>query len=165
MNARPSDAFIADFPLTEAQRAQLIELYTSKRDPLAGKTREEKTAILEKTSYRDWLTQHWQLDGRAADTFQGRPLDFFARGIDGIAASDAFDTGYPGFAGLGLERDAEASAELDEPYIYHFPDGNASLARLMVRGLIPSVAAGNGMDDIVTARFDYSKLDRPGAAT
>ena len=165
MNARPSDAFIADFPLTEAQRAQLIELYTSKRDPLAGKTREEKTAILEKTSYRDWLTQHWQLDGRAADTFQGRPLDFFALGIDGIAASDAFDTGYPGFAGLGLERDAEASAELDEPYIYHFPDGNASLARLMVRGLIPSVAAGNGMDDIVTARFDYSKLDRPGAAT
>jgi len=34
-----------------------------------------------------------------------------------------------------------------DPYIYHFPDGNASLARLFVREMIPGVAAGRGMDD------------------
>jgi len=54
---------------------------------------------------------------------------------------------------------------MDEPYIYHFPDGNASLARLLVRHLIPGVATGRTMDDIVTANFDYTKLDRPGAFT
>jgi len=45
-----------------------------------------------------------------------------------------------------------------EPYIYHFPDGNASIARLLVRGLIPDSAPGNTMEDIVLAKMDYSKL-------
>lgn len=165
MNARSPEAFIADFPLPAELRTQLVELYTSDRDLLPGQSREEKIALLEKTSYRDWLTRHWRLDERAADTLQGRSLDFFAVGIDAISASDAFDTGYPGFAGLGLVRDEEAAMEMDEPYIYHFPDGNASLARLLVRRLIPGVAAGRTMDDIVTAAFDYSRLDRPGALT
>ncbi len=165
MNARSPEAFIADFPLPTELRTQLVELYTSDRDVLPGLSGEEKVALLDKTSYRDWLTRHWRLDERAADTLQGRSLDFFAVGIDAISASDAFDTGYPGFAGLGLVRDEEAAMEMDEPYIYHFPDGNASLARLLVRRLIPGVAPGRTMDDIVTARFDYAKLDRPGALT
>ena len=46
-----------------------------------------------------------------------------------------------------------------EPYIHHFLDGNASIARLLVRKMIPAAAPGNTMEDIVTARFDYSKLD------
>ncbi|HZI82807.1 MAG TPA: FAD/NAD(P)-binding protein [Casimicrobiaceae bacterium] len=165
MNARPAEAFIADFPLSAEQRAPLVALYTAKRDPLSGMSRDEKEALLEKTSYRDWLTRHWRLDERAADAFQGRSLDFFAVGIDAISARDAFDTGYPGFAGLDLERDEEAAMEMDEPYIYHFPDGNASLARLIVRRLIPGAAPGRTMGDVVTAAFDYSKLDRAHALT
>ncbi len=165
LNARAPEAFIADFPLPAELRAQLVELYTSERDLLPGLSRDEKEALLEKTSYRDWLTRHWRLDQRAADTLQGRSLDFFAVGIDAVPALDAFNTGYPGFAGLGLARDEEAAMEMDEPYIYHFPDGNASLARLLVRRLIPGVAAGRTMDDIVTAKFDYAKLDRPAALT
>jgi spermidine dehydrogenase len=54
---------------------------------------------------------------------------------------------------------------MEEPYIYHFPDGNASIARLIVRSLVPSVAAGDTMEDVVSARFDYSTLDRPSAPT
>ena len=165
MNARSIEAFIADFPLPPQARAQLVELYTSKRDLLPGMTREQKEALLESTSYRNWLTLYWKLPAPAADTLQGRTLDFFAVGIDGISARDAFDTGYPGFAGLDLERDEDAAKEMDEPYIHHFPDGNASLARLMVRRLVPGVAPGRTMDDIVTARFDYAKLDRVDALT
>ncbi len=52
---------------------------------------------------------------------------------------------------------------MEEPYIFHFPDGNASLARLIVRSLIPGVAPGTTMADVVTARFDYGRLDEPGA--
>jgi spermidine dehydrogenase len=48
-----------------------------------------------------------------------------------------------------------------EPYLYHFPDGNASVARLLVRRLIPQVADGESMEDVVTAEFDYAQLDRP----
>ena len=69
------------------------------------------------------------------------------------------DLGYPGFAGLGL---GGANAAWSEPYIYHFPDGNASLARLLVRSLIPGIAPGSTMDDVVQAPFDYGKLDDLG---
>ena len=75
-------------------------------------------------------------------TFHGRSLDFFAIGTDAVPARDAFDTGYPGFEGVGVARDEDAVEEMEEPYIHHFPDGNASLARLMVRRLVPGVAPG-----------------------
>src|SRR5690606_29497966 len=42
------------------------------------------------------------------------------------------------------------------------PDGNASIARLLVRDLIPGAMPGSGVESVVTARADYSKLDRPG---
>jgi spermidine dehydrogenase len=43
-----------------------------------------------------------------------------------------------------------------------FPDGNASVARLLVHRLIPEVApAMTGFDDVASSRFDYGALD-PG---
>ena len=165
MNARDIPAFVGDFPLPPEMRAKLVEVYTSTADPLAGKSLEEKEAILDHTSYRDWLIRHWGLDERAADVFYGRTLDFFASGTDAVSAREALDTGYPGFGGVGVARDEDAIKEMEEPYIHHFPDGNASLARLLVRKLVPGVAPGSTMDDIVTARFDYARLDRPGAPT
>ncbi|HET9338271.1 MAG TPA: FAD-dependent oxidoreductase [Casimicrobiaceae bacterium] len=165
MNARPIPDFVADFPLTDEMRAKLVDVYTSARDPLTGKSLDEKESILGSTSYRDWLIRHWGLDERTADVFYGRTLDFFAAGTDAVSAREALDTGYPGFAGVGVERDEDAIKEMEEPYIHHFPDGNASLARLLVRKLVPGVAPGATMDDIVTARFDYALLDRAGSPT
>jgi spermidine dehydrogenase len=160
MNARPIPAFVADYPVTDKQKAQLVALFTAKRDVLAGKSLQQKQALLEATSYRDFIKRYWGLDDTAANTFQNRSHDFFAIGIDGVPAAEAMSTGYPGFQGLGLPADDALAAAMDDPYIYHFPDGNASIARLLVRRLIPGVAPGSSMDDIVTARFDYSKLDQ-----
>ncbi len=165
LNARNAAAFIADFPLPEASRTQLLGLYTEARDVLPGKSAAQKQALLASISYRTFLTQHWGLDDAAANTFQKRSHDFFAIGIDAVPALDAAATGYPGFVGLGLPVEANAEAELEEPHIYHFPDGNASLARLLVRQLIPSVAPGDTMEDVVTARFDYTRLDAAGEQT
>jgi spermidine dehydrogenase len=163
LNARPIADFVADYPLTSEQRNKVVALFTEQRDVLAGNSSRQKARILERTSYRDFLRRYWGLDDTAADSFQGRSNDFFAVGIDAVPASDAKDTGYPGFQGLGLPRDAAAEAAFDDPYIYHFPDGNASIARLLVRRLVPGAAPGSSMDDIVAARFDYSKLDLPGS--
>ncbi len=165
MNARPPAEFVADFPVSADAKAKLVEIFTSTRDPLPGRSAVEKRAFLDGVSYRDWLVKHWKLDEQAADAFYGRTLDFFAVGTDAVSASEAFDYGYPGFGGIGLERDEEAVKEMDEPYIHHFPDGNASIARLLVRKLVPGVAPGSTMEDIVTARFDYGRLDRDGAPT
>ena len=142
MNARPIAAFVADFPLPEGEKQKLIALYTEKRDVLKGQTAKEKEDYLWTLSYRDFVMKHWGLSDLGARTFQRRSNDFFAIGVDGVPAHDAMDTGYPGFQGLGLELSAEAKAELNDPYIYHFPDGNASIARSLVRKLIPQAAAG-----------------------
>ncbi|PXC05044.1 spermidine dehydrogenase, partial [Pseudomonas aeruginosa] len=149
--------------LSREDREALIALYESPRDYLAGKSVEEKETYLAKTSYRDYLLKNVGLSETSVKYFQGRSNDFSALGADALPAADAYAAGFPGFDALGLlQPSEEAQAEMDEPYIYHFPDGNASLARLMVRDLIPAVAPGRGMEDIVMARFDYSKLDLAG---
>ena len=153
-----AESFTA-FPISEASKAQLVALYDPTRDPLAGRSVDEKRNLLKTTSYRDYLTKICGCSEEVANCFQGRTLGFFALGCDAVPAADVREFGYPGFAGLGLP--ADSAAEWKEPYIYHFPDGNASLARLLVRSLVPSIAPGHDMDDIVLARFDYDALDRP----
>ena len=157
-SARPLDEFIAAFPIAPESKAQLRALYDGARDPLAGRTTEEKRDVLKSISYRDYLTRFCGCSEEAANCFQGRTLGFFGLGCDAVPAADARDLGYPGFDGLGLP----ARSSPREPYIYHFPDGNASLARLLVRSLLPDAAPGRTMEDVVLAPFDYGKLDRDG---
>jgi spermidine dehydrogenase len=154
-NARPLAEFVADLPIAEASKRQLIALFEPTRDPLAGRSAEEKLGILKRTSYRDYLIRICGCSEEVANCFQGRTHSFFGLGCDAVPAADLRDMGYPGFAGLGLP----SSGGRSEPYIYHFPDGNASLARLLVRALIPGVAPGSTMEDIVLAPFNYNALD------
>ena len=157
-NSNPLSDLVSDFPISVAGKAQLIALYDSARDPLAGKSVEEKLNITRRTSYRDYLIRICRADEEVANCFQGRSLGFFGLGCDAVPAADLWEFGYPGFAGLGLPE--ATRPERSEPYIYHFPDGNASLARLLVRSLVPGSAPGNTMDDFVLAHFDYDTLDR-----
>jgi spermidine dehydrogenase len=82
----------------------------------------------------------------------------------------------PGFQGLKLAKGSIARMgttpagyeDTGGSYRLHFPDGNATIARLLVRDLIPQAVGGrvkavNGAEEIVTARIDYSQLDRAGA--
>ena len=164
LHARAIPDFINDFPLPQADRQALIALHMTPKDYLPGKTTEEKTAHLEAISYQDFLLKDVGLSAQAVKYFQSRTNDFMALSIDAVAASDAYSVGFPGFSAMNLQPiSEEARAEMEEPYIYHFPDGNASLARLLVRSLIPAVAPGHTMDDIVLAPFDYAKLDQAKA--
>jgi spermidine dehydrogenase len=163
--------FVAATPIADLSKRQLLSLYDPTRDPLAGRSTDEKLKILKATSYRDYLIKICGCSEEVANCFQGRPLGFFGLGCDAVPAFDLRSFGYPGFAELRLPADEHP--EWSEPYIYHFPDGNASLARLLVRALIPGVAAGGIIDDIVLAdtyaramddtllaNFDYDRLDR-----
>lgn len=161
-NAKPLTEFVAGLPISEQSKTQLLDLYSPARDPLAGRTADEKQKLLKTTSYRDFLIKIWGCNEEVANCFQGRTLGFFGLGCDAVPAADVRDQGYPGFRGLNVA--ASGGSGGGEPYIYHFPDGNASLARLMVRGLVPGVAPGNTMDDIVLAPFDYARLDHPESA-
>jgi spermidine dehydrogenase len=46
------------------------------------------------------------------------------------------------------------------PYIHHFPDGNAGVARALVKKLVPDVAKGGTAEELVLARFNYAELDK-----
>jgi spermidine dehydrogenase len=84
-------------------------------------------------------------------------------GIESVSIMEALGFGAPGLYALGLPDSVTQPEETQDPNQYRypmFPDGNASVARLLVRKLIPEVAPGNSMQDVVTARFDYSQLDR-----
>ncbi|MFW2851938.1 NAD(P)-binding protein [Sphingomonas sp. TX0543] len=145
------------YPLPPESKARVIAIETSGRDPLAGKSDAEKRRIIRSTSYADFLRRYWDADDLVLSVYRQRLLGIWVSSLEGVSAASAFNTGLPG--GQGLKLDAHETNE--EPYIYHFPDGNASIARMLVRRLIPGIAPGTTMTDIVTAPFDYLALDRP----
>ena len=64
---------------------------------------------------------------------------------------------------LGFEPVAEY--DKDNPYIYHFPDGNAGIARALVKKMIPAVAEGDNAEALVLAKFNYGELDKNISST
>src|SRR5262249_41136449 len=82
-------------------------------------------------------------------------------GIDAVSAEACRAMGYPGFQGMAVAFRHQREGGEEEPYIFHFPDGNASIARLLVRSLVPRSAPGSTMEDIVTARHNSATPDDP----
>ena len=80
---------------------------------------------------------------------------------DAYPAIEAWSEGYPGFGNLGFNQRKTKSGTGRS--IFHFPDGNATIARMLVRELVPGVAPGDDMEDIVTSPFEYARLDNPGS--
>lgn len=156
-NARSFAELIGDFPMPKADREALLELFTKPKDYLQGLSKKQKREYLERTSYKQFLQDKVKLSPLALSFFEGVSDDFMALGIDMISCELAQECALPGFEAIVPANDI-----FEEPYIHHFPDGNASIARLMVKRLIPHIAAcGNTPEEVLLARFDYSKLDLP----
>ena len=157
------EAFITAAPLAPQARLDLRRLYFSRIDYLAGKTHAEKLALLERISLETFLEQYAKVHPDVVKYYQQSTHGWLGVGIDAAAALENLWFLPPIVtAGLGLQSDAAGELS-NQPYIYHFPDGNASIARLLVRSLVPGAAPGSTMEDIVTARMNYAALDRAAA--
>jgi len=158
---QPTPEFLAQAPLSDKLKADLVELATGKTDYMAGLSDEEKIARLRKMSYRDYLLNVAKLHPDILAYTQG----VWCLGNDMASAWFAYFRYKPGFAGLGLKRpDGSPEGPQHQSEDFHFPAGNSDVARLIVRALIPdSLPAGN-WKDIETARTNYAVLDQPGAA-
>jgi spermidine dehydrogenase len=157
----PWPEFFAKAPLSDAARSDLIRVYGENPDYLAGMSVKEKIARLAKISWQDFLLNHAKVSPDAIPFFMGQGGRNNKR-VDTTPALEAARRGSVGFNGLGLKFDAGFR---ESSYTFHFPDGNASLARLLVNRLIPAAVPGKqAMETIVQAPVDYARLDEPNAA-
>lgn len=146
---------VAQFPISAPARDEFLRLLLSNEDTLGHLSEDKKWEYLTSISYREFLTRHAGItEEEVFAVLQDLCVDSCV-GIEAATAATALDYNkLPGWGLTGMEK------ELSEPYIHHFPDGIGGMARLLVRRLIPAVASGSTMDDIVLAPFDYSKLDQ-----
>jgi len=170
-DAQPADRglwnqFLADAPLAAQAKSDLDRLHHDHTNYFPGLSSTEKKAKLARMSYANYLRDVVKVHEDVVKLYQTMPQGLFGLGIDAVAAQDAWGLDLPGFEGLkldpapgkGMNRDTIPNEEA-EKYFFHFPDGNSSIARLLVRKLIPDVIAGNSVPDLILAKADYSKLD------
>jgi spermidine dehydrogenase len=151
-----SNEAVAQMPLGENAKRELLQLLNLRENRLPDVPASKQAEFLSRLSYRDLLTQYLGVtDPEILSLFQGLTADM---GTSIEFASALGVTSYVGLPGLNGTALADYEA-LEEPYIHHFPDGNASIARLLVRSMIPRVAPGTTMEDVVLAPFDYDRLD------
>jgi len=160
---KPWAEFAAEMPVSDQAKHDFIRVQTEEVDYMPGLSFDEKFKILSKTSYESFLREYAKVDEEVINIYKRWGMSFWCVGIDEIPTIliQNYDGGMPGVSHT-LPRTGYRN---DEPYIFHFPDGNASLARLIVRALIPNAVPGSTMEDVVLTKADYTQLDQKNANT
>jgi spermidine dehydrogenase len=163
--------FLDEAPIADQAKLDLPRLFAEGRDFFPGLSSDEKKSKLARVSYANYLKDMVGVHPDIVKLFQAMPHPLYGVGIDAVSAQDAWGFDMPGFAGLklddkpgkGMNRDSIPNEEA-EKYFFHFPDGNASIARLLVRKLIPESIPGSAWSDVVLAKANYARLDESGSA-
>jgi spermidine dehydrogenase len=168
-----SAEMLAKTPLSEQAQKDMLRLCDKGQpDYMPGLSSAEKKARLARMSYTDFLVSVAKVDRQVLWFLQHTGEGVFCVGADAVPALFCWQMGSPGFSGMDLEptpngvladlpggqhgRQKPGGLEI------HFPDGNATVARLLVRKLIPEAVPGKTMEDVATTRVEYARLDRQG---
>ena len=132
----------------------MLRMYDKQQpDYIPGLSSAEKKVRLAKMSYQDFLLNVAKVDPQVLWFFRHFGEGVFCVGADATPALFAWQMGQPGFSGLRLDPTPEGVLS-ELPGVQHgrqkegggaavhFPDGNATIARLLVRWLIPDAAPG-----------------------
>ena len=152
---------IKNYPVTNDTKRSLIKMATG-----AIRWGEETRAQIQsaaKTPTESFLRSAFGMTDQGLTLLRNRSGPLWGTGLDTLSVRETVLEGMLGSAAMEssfsrLSGKTSPRKEY-EPYIFHFPDGNASIARLLVRTLVPGSIAGSTMEDVVTAAADYSRLD------
>jgi spermidine dehydrogenase len=159
------EAMVRALPIPAAEQEKLIALFGGDKDYLGDLSLSQKFDYVSTVSYSRFLLDRVGLDKETLPI-----LDAVLRVGNGFtgwnhAVIEAFALAAPGMQGMGwlasMGHSLAMSAATSLFQARYFPDGNASVARLLVHKLIPAVAPDtSGFEDIATSRFTYEALDR-----
>jgi len=158
-------------PLSEKGKQQLLRVL--KGDPSILKTpKNEWQQYIRSNSYFDYLQNTLGVDDpgvlrmarHSVVDYGGTPelismeeaLESGALGLDYFSWKDALDE--VGNDGGYIKNTSTYSVK--NPFIHHFPDGNATIARMLVKKMIPDVGPGENVEEIVLSKFNYAELDK-----
>jgi spermidine dehydrogenase len=168
LGTRPMAGLLRDAPLTDRVKSDVARIFAGAGAAMPGLSDAAIKDKLSRISYAQYLRDVLDAETGALAVMQQLTHGEWGVGIDAVPALDAWGFGYPGFADLKLKpgrapRMGYTGGGYADggSYTFHFPDGNASIARLLVRALVPGAIPGDSATDIVTAPTDYAQLDRP----
>lgn len=155
---------VGKFPLTEEARRALTNFLSDTSDALPGKTQEQRQAFARETRYEDFLRNVGKLPTDAVQVFSASTMGIWGVRAEDLSVRECLETGLPGAHRLRLD---DSFFVHNTPTSAMFPDGNASIARLLVRQLIPecfpTMETRSDPFSIVSADLDYAQLDVPAA--
>jgi len=154
---------VRQMPISDAAKGEMMRLLTAGENTISDHSYATDEDYLNSISYRDFLSRHMDIKEPEIYAILENLVTDWCVGIEAVPAIEAFYWGMPGINSTSLGADHDNSwmgVGADASPTYHFPDGNASVTRMLVRNMIPGVAPGTTIEDLVLAPFDYSKLDR-----
>jgi len=144
-------------PLSKKGKQQLLRVLKGNPHTLKAPKKEWRQYI-RSHSYFDYLQTTLGVDDPGVLRMaRHSALDWASSGTDVMTIATAKSCGALGFA-------PKAVYDEDNPYIYHFPDGNAGVARALVKKMIPGVGEGNNAEELVLSKFKYAELDKSSNA-
>jgi spermidine dehydrogenase len=164
----PFKQFLEHAPLSAPAREAIVQIQEGKIDYLPGLSSDDKKQRLSRMSYEAFLRDLVHAEPSVLNFYHARTMGEWGVGTDAVSALDCWGFGMPGFQGMNLAKGSiqrmgftpAGYADTGGSFRLHFPDGNATIARLLVRDLIPNAVPGDSVDDVVTARVNYAQLDR-----
>ena len=159
-------------PLSEKGKEQLLRVLKADQHVL-NVPKEELRDYIQTHSYFDYLKNTLGVDDPGVlKMARHSVVDVAEGGTDVMTMSEALRSGPLGLDPFASWKDAMEEGTypdvnkdgdtyaLDPPFIHHFPDGNATIARSLVKKMIPNVGPGENVEQIVLSKFNYAELDK-----
>ena len=154
---------LSTFPLANESKKALINLLKSNKNYLQHEpSLAKRIALMRATSYSDFLRKFVEVPEEVVLLYRDSHRGLWGVGWDALSTLEAYKANMPGTRYLDLEvksANPHNMYDREEPYIFHFPDGNAGVARALVNKLIPDSMSVDTMEAQVKAKVDYNALD------